>query len=303
MLRLAPYLAGALALAGCTDFRTLPEPPPQPPAVETPAVSEASRVATRHYASVQQSLLAQGKLRTETAPADAPYSNEDLARNFVAIALFDEYTTEAGRLVDRRSASSLRRWTKPVRLQLHFGDSVSPAIRETDRLAVEAYTRRLRGATAHPIVLANSGGNFHVFIVNEDERMVIGEALAEVYPDITRATIDRVENMPLSDLCLALSNIDQRTGQFVNAIAIIRAEHPALSRQSCLHEEIAQGLGLPNDSPDARPSIFNDDEEFAFLTDHDAELLSLLYNPALSPGMTAAQVRPILSQLLLEPAS
>ena len=25
-------------------------------------------------------------------------------------------------------------------------------------------------------------------------------------------------------------------------------------------------MGLPNDSPDARPSIFNDDEEFALLT-------------------------------------
>ncbi|MEL7344356.1 MAG: DUF2927 domain-containing protein, partial [Pseudomonadota bacterium] len=185
----------------------------------------------------------------------------------------------------------------------HFGDSVSPAIRETDRLALQSYARRLRGATAHPIVLANSGGNFHVFIVNEDERMVIGEALAEVYSDITRSTIDRVENMPLSDLCLALSNINPTTGEFVSAIAIIRAEHPALSRQSCLHEEIAQGLGLPNDSPSARPSIFNDDEEFAFLTDHDAELLSLLYNPALQPGMTAAEVRPILGQLLAEPGA
>jgi hypothetical protein len=44
---------------------------------------------------------------------------------------------------------------------------------------------------------------------------------------------------------------------------VIRAEHPDLLRLSCLHEEIAQGLGLPNDSPRARPSIFNDDEEFA----------------------------------------
>jgi hypothetical protein len=68
-------------------------------------------------------------------------------------------------------------------------------------------------------------------------------------------------------------------------------------RLSCLHEEIAQGLGLPNDSPRARPSIFNDDEEFALLTGMDEDMLRLLYNPALKPGMTEEEVRPILREL------
>jgi hypothetical protein len=56
------------------------------------------------------------------------------------------------------------------------------------------------------------------------------------------------------------------SGAYTRAVAVVRAEHPDLLRQSCIHEEIAQGLGLPNDSPAARPSIFNDDEEFALLT-------------------------------------
>jgi hypothetical protein len=60
---------------------------------------------------------------------------------------------------------------------------------------------------------------------------------------------------------------------------------------------VAQGLGLPNDSPTARPSIFNDDEEFALLTTHDEMLLSMLYNPRLSPGMTPDEARPILQEL------
>ena len=44
-------------------------------------------------------------------------------------------------------------------------------------------------------------------------------------------------------------------------------------------------MGLANDSPDARPSVFNDDEEFAFLTRHDELLLKMLYDPRLRPGM------------------
>ena len=60
---------------------------------------------------------------------------------------------------------------------------------------------------------------------------------------------------------------------------------------------MAQGLGLANDSPQARPSIFNDDDEFALLTTHDEMLLKILYNPALSPGMSAEAARPVVRRL------
>jgi hypothetical protein len=84
------------------------------------------------------------------------------------------------------------------------------------------------------------------------------------------------------------------------AIALVRTEHPDLTRQACIHEELAQGLGLANDDPNARPSIFNDDEEFALLTNHDELLLKILYDPRLTPGMTADEARPIVQSLAQE---
>jgi hypothetical protein len=54
---------------------------------------------------------------------------------------------------------------------------------------------------------------------------------------------------------------------------------------------VAQGLGLPNDSPTARPTIFNDDEEFALLTRHDELLLRILYDRRLQPGLEPAEAR------------
>lgn len=284
-------------------MRDLPAPPPEPPAIETPDISEESRSVARYYAGIQQRLLAEGRLRTEIDPEDAPYDNADLARNFVAIALFDEYTRREGQLVQEATASRLRRWTQPVRLKIIFGDTVSPAIQETDRLAMQDLVRQLRDATDHSISIVDDQANFYVFVVNEDERRVLGETLADIMPDIGPEAIRRVEDMPRSDLCLVLSSISPVDSSYQTAIAVIRAEHPALIRQSCLHEEVSQGLGLPNDSPDARPSIFNDDEEFAFLTKQDAELLGLLYNPALRPGMTVSEVRPILTRLLADPAT
>jgi len=80
-------------------------------------------------------------------------------------------------------------------------------------------------------------------------------------------------------------------------VAIIRAEHPDLLRASCIQEEVAQGLGLSNDYPLARPSIFNDDEEFGLLTTHDEKLLEMLYDERLRPGMSEGEARPIVERI------
>jgi hypothetical protein len=92
--------------------------------------------------------------------------------------------------------------------------------------------------------------------------------------------------MPRSTYCLVVAWDPDDDGGYEKAVAVIRSEHPDLLRLSCIHEEMAQGMGLSNDSPDARPSIFNDDEEFALLTPHDEMLLRILYDPRLRPGMT-----------------
>jgi hypothetical protein len=63
---------------------------------------------------------------------------------------------------------------------------------------------------------------------------------------------------------------------------------------------MAQGMGLSNDSPEARPSVFNDDEEFALLTPHDEALLRILYDPRLRPGMTAEEAMPIVRAIAEE---
>ena len=83
-------------------------------------------------------------------------------------------------------------------------------------------------------------------------------------------------------------------------MALIRSETPPRLRRSCVHEELAQGLGLANDSRQVRPSIFNDDEEFAYLTRHDELLLKILYDSRLRPGMTEAEARPIVLQIARE---
>ena len=290
-----------LGIAGCdllkspgarvSDAPTLAEiASATPPSAE----SEALRV---YYARVQSGLLEQGLLRTDGGTRDAPFTDRMLAENFIKIAAFDEYTSTANGPVQTESSSTIRRWQSPVRIGLRFGASVTPEMRAADTARVAALIAQLARATRHPIRLDNSNPNFIVQIVNEDERRALGPTITAALPGVTGPDLAGITDMSRSTYCLVYAQSDADSSVYTRAYAVIRAEHPDLLRLSCLHEEIAQGLGLANDSPRARPSIFNDNEEFALLTPQDELMLRMLYDPRLSPGMTADQARPIAAAL------
>ena len=297
---------GALALTGALAACVSPQAPvlsPNAPMRPTPAIvrtappTEASEAARVYFARVQADLLATGLLRTDGGGRDTPFTERMLAENFIQIALFDEYTRGPAGPVQRQSSSALRRWEDPVRVSLRFGPSVSANSRATDTARIGSYLARLSRLTGHPIGLSDSSPNFFIHIVSEDERRALGPALNAALPGLSASEVAGVTQMPLSTYCLVYALSDGASGRYTRAFAVIRAEHPDLLRLSCFHEEIAQGLGLANDTPRARPSIFNDDEEFALLTTQDELMLRILYNPALRPGMSEAEARPIIQSI------
>jgi hypothetical protein len=274
-------------------------PVPLTPAVMAPTAmpeTEKSALARVYYAQVQQTLISGGMMRTDFAAQDTPYTDRMLAENFIKIALYDEYKRLGTQSQASEDPSQLRRWQEPVLVGLRFGASVSAQKRATDTAKVTSYLARLSKVTRHPIKLDDQNPNFFVYIVSEDERAVLGPVIQEVLPQLSGTDIGWMINLPRTTYCAVYAQSDG-AGIYSRAFAVIRSEHPDLLRLSCLHEEIAQGLGLPNDSPRARPSIFNDDEEFALLTRMDEHLLRMLYDPLLRPGMTEAEARPIVQSL------
>ncbi|NGM45282.1 DUF2927 domain-containing protein [Rhodobacter sp. SGA-6-6] len=299
---LKPFAAAALAaVTACVpaEAPTRPGTAPQPrPASPAPVAETAKSAAARAYfAQVQQALLSQGLLRTDGGGQDTPFTDRMLAENFLKIALFDEYSRGPGGFVQSEAPSILRKWTGPVRVGLRFGPSVPLDRQATDRARVSSYLARLSQLTGHPISLSDSAPNFWIHVVSEDEREALGPTLQAALPGLSASDIADVTQMPRSTYCLVYALSEGNSGTYSRAVAVIRAEHPDLLRQSCFHEEIAQGLGLANDSPRARPSIFNDDEEFALLTRMDEMMLRILYSPALRPGMRIEEARPIVQKL------
>ena len=280
---------------GTGDGQNLQSAPPEPRAQHTETGTGKGNLV-EFYAGVEGNLTASGRMRRETAPADAPYSVDDLVRNFERVALYDEYVDVGGRFVRSETPALLRRWNRPVRVGVMTSGSVPPAEAARDRANVAGFTRKLARLTGTDMRMSNDAEvNFLVLFMNSEEREAFARQATTRYPAFAPAVVDAMRDTPLDTFCTAYAFGDPGNPSVYSAVMIlIRAEHPPLTRLSCVHEEMAQAMGLPNDSPDARPSLFNDSLEFALLTEHDEILLRMLYDPRLRPGMTAAQVRPLL---------
>lgn len=298
----ACLLLGSLGLvAACDrfgDLSTLPEQAPPPlsrPSVEEP--SAESIALAEYYQRVETGHVTRGLLRADGGGPDVPFDAAKLAETFQAIAFSREFSDVGGALVRRSDESILHRWQEPIRIEPVFGPAVPDSQRADDTASIRRFADRLARVTGHPVSMVDRGGNFHVLIVTEDQRRTIGPTLRRMIPEIRDREINVIQALDRATYCVVLASDPGNGGVLKRAVAIIRAELPPLLRLSCIHEEIAQGLGLANDSPKARPSIFNDDDEFGRLTTMDELMLTMLYDRRLSPGMDAATARPIVSDM------
>ncbi|WP_227270601.1 DUF2927 domain-containing protein [Roseobacter weihaiensis] len=287
-------LAALCAVAACDmDQMTSAMPQARPAGLVQPVArptSQASAALRSYLVQVQSAQLNQGLLRDDGGGPDTPFTADMLARNFEQIVFYNEY---ASALQGRGGKSPLRRWSGPVRVSTIFGAGVPPSQRTSDAANVKNYARRLGQITDHP-VSSYGPANFIVIIAGEDDRDTALDLAAARLPGISARSLDPLRDLDRDTYCVVAAYASGRNvNTYTAAVAVIRAENPGLLRLSCIHEEMAQGLGLANDSRDARPSIFNDDDEFALLTSHDELLLKMLYDPRLKPGMSATEAAPV----------
>jgi hypothetical protein len=307
-LRAGVIVAGLAALSACTtpaDVAVAPvvqsavtrpvmhTPLPAATPDSAPPISAESAALEVYYQRLQNDLVTQGLLRGDGGGLDTPFTDTMLARNFIRIALFDEYVSDGDFLRAQATESRLRRWDQPVRMSVEFGPSVTAERRARDRSSVAAYAARLSRVSGAPISMTDNNANYHVLFLSEDDRAGYETRLRELVPGIGVSSLRAIMNLPRDQLCIVVAFSEGGTASYAKAVAVIRAEHPDLLTTSCIHEELSQGLGLANDSPQARPSIFNDDEEFGLLTRHDELLLKMLYDKRFKTGMSAAEADPI----------
>ncbi|MDJ0995584.1 MAG: DUF2927 domain-containing protein [Dinoroseobacter sp.] len=266
-------------------------------AVKSPGGAGPSAALSAYYAKMQQTFQERGLLKTIRTVPSSSMEATSLKRDFLEIAMHSEYGTGLS-VSGSRAAKPLLRWEEPVRLQVMFGASVPKDRRIQDLKAISNYTNTLARLTRHPMTVNPNKPNFYVLVVNEAERKSLAKTLPKLVPGVSKSIVRNIARMQPNHLCMVVAepHADRSRG-FKQAVAIVRAEHPDVMRASCIQEELAQGLGLSNDCREAWPSIFNDDQEFAYLTRRDEVLLRMLYDPALKSGMSTKEVAPRLPEI------
>jgi len=219
------------------------------------------------------------------------YSNEQLHRNFLSIAM----RAEAADDVDLSGNISVAKWVKPLRYQL-------VGATEEDAAKVAALAKKVRELTGMDIAPATARNpNVRLSFVpfrHRDNAVFqladkgrLGPAVGQM---VTRWRDAEREK------CLGLISVDPVSGAIGKADILIKDELPPTIRDACIVEELIQSLGLMNDDPRARPSIFNDSQEFLDLTSHDEFLLRILYDERVRPGMTLREMNPLVQQIIRE---
>lgn len=262
----------------------------------------AGRIPDKAWADYEAALLAEGKLRTDRAAKDIPFDRADLADHFgkVAFGIDPEFARDRTEAALAES-QIIRKWRGPIRFRI-YGHPSPP-----DRRWIVGMFGRLPGLTGLDIAEATEGAegrpNFLVFFLDQKQRIEVLQSYDPRGDDLTREEMTDLFSDTTTCSTSAIypsAKDDPDYGVIYLVAASIRAELPDRMRTSCIEEEIVQSMGLIRDDDSVRPSIFNEDEEFAYMTRHDEYLLRILYDPRLTPGMPRDRAMPIVRQIVGE---
>ena len=181
---------------------------------------------------------------------------------------------------------------------MRFGNSVTTKQQHKDLLDIHNFLFILSEATKHKIKISNKNINMFIVVGNQKEVAELTNKIGAKLPEFDPKRIPIITKLPEDIHCLAMTSMSSGpNSEIKSALIIIRSELPKLMRIACFHEEIAQSLGLTNDSHLARPSIFNDDDEFATLTKLDKILLQILYDNRVYSGISRQNSSQLVRQI------
>ena len=254
-----------------------------------------------YYKRLEKNKLAVGLLRQDGGGLDTPFDSDDITQAFEKLAFFNEYSISQGKFEPNLTPVLLAKWNEPINISTKFGSSVTRKQKNRNFKEIEAFSKKLSAITDHKIKMSDRNSNMFVIFGNQEEIPILIKEVSFISTGFDPQKTKLLSKLPKDIQCLAMTSVKADTnGNIVSALIIIRSELPNLLKKACIQEEIAQGLGLSNDSHLARPSIFNDDDEFATLTEFDKILLKILYDKRLKSGSSFQYSYDIIKQISLE---
>lgn len=150
--------------------------------------------------------------------------------------------------------------------------------------------KKLTGLTFRQIPKGKPGANFYLLFLR-------GNEMAKA--PIPRAPPGLLKKLAASRGCYFLMG-KKPPSRILWAFIVVNVERDDRAINACLLEEMAQSLGLPNDSNRNRPSIFSDKDRLTLLAPDDELMLRTLYDPRMKAGFSPEEARKAAREIIGE---
>lgn len=196
---------------------------------------------------------------------------------FIQVALRDEYSP---------GEKPIRKWQEPISIFVEHQVGDQALHNQLLQMHI-AHLAQLTGLTIEVTSRRKKANVVWVFTQEANYQQVVSQWIGKASDEELASAI-----------CKA--GFKQKNGAIYSGAVVIPVDKAREYGKlvACVVEEITQVLGLPNDSDEAYPSIFNDHSPEELLSPLDVVLIALLYHPEIKAGMSESEVKPVIERVL-----
>jgi hypothetical protein len=210
------------------------------------------------------------------------FSEKELMRGFMTLAFGSDLRIGV-------KPRGIRRFDREIRAYVASSGSVDrKAAMERIILEYAAKVPRLELSTT----TSEAAADLVIHLIDEDN---FAKALEEAFGLRTaRAFVAKTDPQCMTSVK------SQPDGAIVSAVTFVIVDKGEDVFLDCAYHELLHAFGLSNHDQTNPWTTLNQRRRVGYLTVYDRTLLTLLYDPQVKPGMTAAEVRRLLPRLIRE---
>lgn len=207
------------------------------------------------------------------------FSTAELMRGFLALAFGSDLRIGA-------KPRGIRRFDHPIKARVIPGGSVDRVV--AMQRVIEEYARAV--PNLHLSLAEEPPTDIEVRLIDEkDFRSALREAFGAA---VAQTFIKRTDPQCMTSVKSSAE------GDILRSVSFIIVDKGDDVFLDCAHHELLHAFGLSNHDQRNPWTTLNQKRMVGYLTVYDRDLLALLYDPHITPGMTPAQARAVLPRTI-----
>lgn len=213
-------------------------------------------------------------------PQYTRFTAAELTRGFMALAFGSDLRVGV-------KPRGIRRFDHPIRARVYPGGSVDRTAQM--QAIIEEYARAVPALNLS-LAQESPSADIEIRLIDEkDFRTALEDAFGA---RITREFVTRTDPQCMTSVKSAAE------GDIVRSITFVIVDKGDPVFFDCAYHELLHAFGLSNHDQTNPFTTLNQRRMVGYLSVYDRSLLTLLYDRRITPGMTAAQVRSVLPEII-----